>query len=699
MTLSADHSRFSFTEEATLVRVDPKKIINSFCTRPVLKRNVKVLSSSIEQNGYERSRWLIGRVATCPEIKAFYQREPFCYSEEKAGEVATSAMKSERANGHTYLYDGHLRKYAVLELLEAGKMEKDFRLPCLIGRHLTDEEEIAFSISCNAVNEYSVPLSPLALLIRCFEFDQTVNDDRPKLLPASDVAKRMVHFSSTNMIANKHRARMAETRRQYLSVSRRLLPPTVDYFRQLLFTDEAGLERAFNIANLKSIPKKLSEMDQLSLAKRMTKAYENSLPTKKPISASEVAGQIVQIRRAGIEVQKFLSKCGYDELPSQLQRIVSTMRDTQQLDVELTHNSNLDALFKPLVEVCKNVVPGGTNHLSLAEAGEVSMERNESDGGMGSVSKTILYPEDEVNDEDLVNSCQQRESLSVVEERSLPPSSTQLSDQGGYESTSPRCSEMSDIEKAHSLFGASVYLENQSPAQFSTGNDNWTLVEGKADFVVMCLPTEVTASEMIDKIIKHAGMAMKETGVAHVFCSHLQFSLIYQSVTSNHMTMLAYPMIYINDAKKVRKRTLTKCPQDNSQCAAIFWRHAESRRKPHFSAAKSYIHSQTPAWTNTVTHVSPSWEKFGTKRIRSYDYDLTKSILSQWCRPGGICYNPLANSFSFVTACVDLGISYIGLQEDEEMFSKSLSKLLLEHEKRNKRQKIVSSSDIDLADE
>ena len=252
MSLSAE-TPFSFSQDASVTSIDPKKVVNSFCTRPVLNRNIKVLSSSIELNGCQSSKFVSGRIATYPEICNFYTQDPFSYSEEKAREIASTAMKDEEAGGHTYLYDGHLRKYAVLELMKSKKLKLSFRLPCLLGRYLNDEEEIAFSISCNAVNEFAVPLSPLTLLMRCHAFDEAANSSRSKRLSATDVAKRMVQFSSSDMLASSAKAKLAETRRQYLSISRRLQSPTVEFFNILLETDEAGLERAFNVSNLKAI--------------------------------------------------------------------------------------------------------------------------------------------------------------------------------------------------------------------------------------------------------------------------------------------------------------------------------------------------------------------------------------------------------------------------------------------------------------
>ena len=188
----------------------------------------------------------------------------------------------------THIFMTAIYDYAVLKLVKSKKLKLSFRLPCLLGRYLNEEDEIEFSISCNAVNEFSVPLSPLTLLMRCHSFDEAANSSHSKRLSATDVAKRMVQFSSSDMLASYAKAKLAETRRQYLSISHRLQSLTVEFFNILLETDEAGLEKAFNISNLKAIPKSLSKTEQLLLVKRIIKAYETSLSSRKAITASDV---------------------------------------------------------------------------------------------------------------------------------------------------------------------------------------------------------------------------------------------------------------------------------------------------------------------------------------------------------------------------------------------------------------------------
>ena len=155
-------------------------------------------------------------------------------------------------------------------------------------------------------------------------------------------------------------------------------------------------------------------------------------------------------------------------------------------------------------------------------------------------------------------------------------------------------------------------------------------------------------------------------------------------------------MIYVSDSRRVRRKTLSKCPQENAECAAVFWRNGESCQKPHFSTRNPYPHSITPCWTNTISHINTQQCKVGEKRLRFHDYDLTKSVLHQWCKPGGLCYSPIAESFAFVLACVDLGIQFVGLQENAEVFEGIIEKLLLDKEKRDRTEQIVSNVDREL---
>ena len=694
--------RSSFEASATMTLIDPRKIVNSYCTRPVLQRNVQILATSIEVNGYQRTKFLLGRTATCPEITSFYQRHPFCYSQDKAQEIASAAMKEDGADGHIYVYDGHLRRIAVLNLLNKGKLVKGFKIPCLVGRHLPEEEEIAFSISCNAVNEYSVPLSPLALLMRCYDFDETVNQDRTKPFSASDVAKRMVSFSSSDIIAKTVKAKMAETRRQYLSVSRRLSPLTVKYFRELLSTDEQGSEKAFNISNLKYIPKSLSSNDQLCLVKRMVKAFETTLPTKKPLSSSEVSNQVTQIKRASKEIQKFLQQCNFEKTPSELETFVSNLMNTQQFDVELESHANLDTIFPSLREACKNLVPGGTNRLAMADHDDKHSEIDGTSTTIGpSTAENTSTDEPSVHDPTFESS--QNTIISPAPSRTLTPETVNQSnnqeDESHLDDDVAPAPTLCELDQVQEIFGDGVNLQNMSPYEFCSASEYWIQVEGRADFVIMSLPKSLSATESIEKLLKHVGMSLKETGVAHLFCTFAQFGIIHQLVSSNQMKVMDYPMIYVNDARRVRRKTLSKCPQENAQCAAIFWRHGETRQKPHFSTRKTFHHSQTPSWTNTVTHVTPAHYKVGEKRVRCHEYDFAKSILYQWCKPGGVCYSPIAESFDFVLACVDLGIRYYGLQIDKHIFEASLEKLLDDKKKKDRTEKIISRTDVDLRDD
>ena len=463
---------------------------------------------------------MFGRVATFPEITLLYQQDPFQYSKEKAEEVAGTALQSEDADGHTYVYDGHLRRIAVMELLDRGKLEKGFLLPCLLGRHLPEDEEIAFSISCNAVNEFSVPLSPLALLMRCYDFDESVNKNRSKALSASDVAKKLVSYSSSDMVTKTVKSKMAETRRQYLSVSRRLSPETTTHLRMLLSTDKDGLERAFDISNLKSIPKNLLPSSQLSLVKRMVKAFETSLPTRKAFSALEVTNQVTQIKRAAKEIEKFLGLCNFEKILSELERFVDTMMNTQQFDVKIAANANLDKILPPLGDACKNLVPGGTNRISLSEKEDSEHQKPSSFGEKSQKNACDAATKLQAQNESLTHDVSESTALEteISQSSDLKPES-ETENRIQNEHVNDAVSALCDLDKITTLFGSYVHVQNLSPYQFSSESEYWTKVEGRADFVVMSLPVTLTEYESIEKLVRHIGMSMRETGVAHVFCS------------------------------------------------------------------------------------------------------------------------------------------------------------------------------------
>lgn len=79
-----------------------------------------------------------------------------------------------------YAYDGLIRKRSLIELTEDGILEPGFKLKSKLMEHLSRDDEIAYTISVNGTHEFSVPLSFLALLLRCREYDDVVNEGRQK---------------------------------------------------------------------------------------------------------------------------------------------------------------------------------------------------------------------------------------------------------------------------------------------------------------------------------------------------------------------------------------------------------------------------------------------------------------------------------------------------------------------------------------
>lgn len=367
-------------EDYPLTWVDPKLIVNEFCCRPVLPKDIAFIKERFLRNGYVDSHLLTCRYATAPEIEAFYRRPPYRYSAEKAEEVARSYMREGCSGGHTFCYDGHIRKFVSILLIEAGVLVPGFRLKASLWPQLSKQDEIALSLSRNSANEFCVPLSFITTLLRCHDYDQAVNSIRiecqQKHLSATEVGKAMVSRVSSQVVDQKALAKMAETRRQILGITRKLPSCTIDYFRQLTSEDCDGLQAAFTMENLKAVPKTVTPQESLSLVKRIVKYYENSLPVPKAVQARDLAEQLVNVRRAICEFDKFKKLCEYESIPNELKTLVERMLTTQILDNDLGSNSLKDKLFKPLSVGCRNLVPGGTQNLAIADRKLTEIEAN-----------------------------------------------------------------------------------------------------------------------------------------------------------------------------------------------------------------------------------------------------------------------------------------------------------------------------------
>lgn len=62
----------------------------------------------------------------------------------------------------------------------------------------------------------------------------------------------------------------------------------------------------------------------------------------------------------------------------------------------------------------------------------------------------------------------------------------------------------------------------------------------------------------ICSIVQHTGIAMKGTGVAHILCSFLQFGKLLAVTRLPNLKMMPFPMIYMCDLIKLKKRTLNQ---------------------------------------------------------------------------------------------------------------------------------------------
>ncbi len=56
--------------------------------------------------------------------------------------------------------------------------------------------------------------------------------------------------------------------------------------------------------------------------------------------------------------------------------------------------------------------------------------------------------------------------------------------------------------------------------------------------------------------------------------------------------------------------------------------------------------------------------------------ELYKYILRHWCRPAGLCYNPMAGPMTIGLAAYEIGLRYIAAEEDEKCFSAAEKRIL-----------------------
>lgn len=216
----------------------------------------------------------------------------------------------------------------------------------------------------------------------------------------------------------------------------------------------------------------------------------------------------------------------------------------------------------------------------------------------------------------------------------------------------------------------------------SKQTEYWKQIQGKADLVLMTFPDEDTfCEEKIRDAVRHCGIAMKLSGVSHIFCTHLQWRKVYEFVRAEGMECMQYPKYYIEDASSTKKRTLTQRPQNNCQVAAVFFRDPSPGTKHHYSSRHPYPPSTTPAWTSVVTNVRKCDEKVIGRDgvvypLQDWDKDFMVSILNQWCQPAGFCYEAVAGTMSAAVACHQLGLKYVGVEDEDEKFNAGAMRIL-----------------------
>lgn len=594
------------------------------------------------------------------------------------------------------------------------------------------QDEIALSLSHNLTNEFCVPLSFLATLIRCHDYDQAVNAERrlkgQNLYSASEVGKFMVQSTAGRVKSDKAIAKMAETRRQILGVSRKLPHVVFEYFRNMMSQDKEGLQVALTMSNLRAVPRKLQYEEYVYLTKRMVRFYENCLPTPKPLHGKDVPDQVVSLHRAQGEIEKFMKLCDYEKLPAELATIENRMLCTQILDDELAENTVKEQLFAPIVDACRKFVPGGTDRLTIADRKLSGMDHHESKVGNRTEDtapvdihyepindageeqclhqgNVISGTDDEDNPCDTIASSTQeqvtRRSTRITASKKRVREESFMEVERGDEGT-----EFESVEQLSERFlPVGWHMVRSSSEDFARQDERWKLIEGKTDLVIYEIPKAEHNDSWIRNLVRHCGLGMKLTGVSHIFCSFLHFGKVYSAAIDEGMEMMMYPMLYVEDPAKMKKLTLGQQPQEGSRCAAVFWRSPDKGTKHHFSSTTKYPRSPMPGWINIVTNVVSYPEKLLTRegremKVQHVSKDLMSYILQKWCKPGGLCYNPRSGSMGTGMACYEHGIQYIALENDEILFDAASRRLLDQVKNENrKRPKMLGVTDSGSNDE
>ncbi len=320
-----------------IIAFDPRLIVNTRCVRPVTAYHVRFLRDGFLRNGYVAANLITCRTPTAREISDFYTREPYLCQRFEAEERAQAELKKPDAGGHVYCIDGLHRRKVALDLMERQEYSEDFRLWGRLVRNLSAEKEIALSIALNSSNEYNIRLSPCSLVLQCNRYDTVVNSsEKSKALSAAEVGRRMVQCTGNEtQQSEKNVKAMAETRRQVIGISRKLPIGALKYLDSLQETNPKNAEAAFTIANLKAVPKHLTDEEAVSLLKRMNNFYKTQIPVPKSMPPHEVRENAACVHQAIKAIESFKTLCEYTALPRELEHLAAQMKYTDKHDNSL----------------------------------------------------------------------------------------------------------------------------------------------------------------------------------------------------------------------------------------------------------------------------------------------------------------------------------------------------------------------------
>lgn len=223
------------------------------------------------------------------------------------------------------------------------------------------------------------------------------------------------------------------------------------------------------------------------------------------------------------------------------------MVNTQLLDQELTENAFKPDILEPLVNACRNLVPNGTNHLSIAE--QKLSESNGHDVNAKGGSKSTDMPGCINGDggesfidktRDPAEKCQNagEETPHGIESDSnnseTQDGMTNSDGIGSPEIFSPKRLPLVDshhdtlpgenepgVDSLKDFLPMGWKLLNVSTKDFMRNREDWKVVEGKTDIVLTQLPDSESNESFLKQLVRHCGMAMKISGVTHMFCNFL----------------------------------------------------------------------------------------------------------------------------------------------------------------------------------